>query len=79
MRTFAVITCPANTLVADIHDRMPIILPAAVYERWLACVEPDPRDLLVPYPADDMALWPISTRVNAVVNDDAEVLSPFDP
>ena len=26
IRTFAVITCPANSLVADIHDRMPVIL-----------------------------------------------------
>lgn len=79
VRTFAVITCPANEVVAAIHDRMPVILPAAGYERWLACVEPDPRDLLVPYAADRMAIWPISTRVNVVANDDAEVLTPFDP
>ena len=65
-RTFAVITCPANALVADIHDRMPVILPAAAYDRWLACVEPDPRDLLIPYDPALMAIWPISTRVNAV-------------
>ncbi len=71
------ITCSANPLVAAIHDRMPVILPAAAYERWLSCVEPDPRDLLVPYDADLMAIWPISTRVNAVANDDADLLAPF--
>ena len=55
MRTFAVITCPANELMSEIHDRMPVILPREAYERWLAAIEPDPRDLLVPYPvrADD--------------------------
>jgi hypothetical protein len=48
------------------------------YDRWLSCVEPDPRDLLVPFAADRMTIWPISTRVNAVANDDADLLAPFD-
>ena len=55
IRTFCIITCPANELVGNIHDRMPVILPPEAYERWLANIEPDPRDLLVPVPgrADD--------------------------
>ena len=36
IRTFAIITVPANDLVAQIHDRMPLILPESAYERWLA-------------------------------------------
>jgi putative SOS response-associated peptidase YedK len=75
VRTFAVITCPANQLVADIHDRMPVIIPAAAYDRWLSDIEPDPRDLLVPYPAEPMRMWPVSTRVNKPINDDAEILN----
>ena len=75
MRTFAVITCPANQLVAQIHDRMPVIIPAEAYDRWLANVEPDPHDLLVPYPSEPMTIWPISTRVNKPENDDAEILT----
>jgi putative SOS response-associated peptidase YedK len=74
VRTFAVITCPANELVADIHDRMPVIIPAAAYDRWLSDIEPDPHDLLVPYPAQPMRMWPVSTRVNRPVNDDAGIL-----
>lgn len=77
VRTFAVVTCPANAMVGEIHDRMPVILSAAAYDRWLSCVEPDPRDLLVPYSAELMVIWPISTRVNAVANDDADLLAPF--
>ena len=30
---------------------MPVIIPAGSYDRWLANIEPDPRDLLVPYPS----------------------------
>jgi len=48
-RTFAVLTTAANALVADIHDRMPVILRPEDYERRLG-VEPDRRDLLRPFP-----------------------------
>jgi putative SOS response-associated peptidase YedK len=75
-RTFAVITCPANELLVTIHDRMPVILSPEVYDRWLMNIEPDPRDLLVPFPSGLMMMWPISTRVNNPENDDPRVLDP---
>jgi putative SOS response-associated peptidase YedK len=64
MRTFCIITTTANELVSTIHDRMPVILLAETYDRWLANIEPDPRDLLAPFPWELMKIWPISTRVN---------------
>ena len=79
VRTFAVITCPANDLMVELHDRMPVILPREAYDRWLAGIEPDPRDLLVPYPSEPMTMWPISTRVNKPDNDDAAILDPAPP
>ena len=51
IRTFAIITTPANELVAEIHDRMPLILAPADYVRWLSD-EPDPRDLMRLFPAE---------------------------
>jgi putative SOS response-associated peptidase YedK len=77
VRTFCVITTTANELLAEIHNRMPVILPREAYARWLANIEPDPRDLLVPFPAAEMRMWPISTRVNKPENDDADVLTPL--
>jgi putative SOS response-associated peptidase YedK len=76
LRTFAVITCPANELMSQLHDRMPVILPREAYDRWLTGIEPDPRDLMVPYPSDPMTLWPISPRVNKPDNDDPAILDP---
>jgi putative SOS response-associated peptidase YedK len=35
IRTFAIITTDANPLVAEIHDRMPLILAPEDYSRWL--------------------------------------------
>ena len=58
------ITTNANGLVSDIHDRMPVIIAPENYDRWLCNIEPDPRDLLVPYPSQLMTMGPISTHVN---------------
>jgi putative SOS response-associated peptidase YedK len=76
VRTFAIITTTANELIDAIHDRMPVILHPDGYDRWLGNVEPDPRDLLMPYPAEPMTMWRISTRVNSPANDDADLLRP---
>src|ERR671922_108428 len=76
MRTFAVVTTAANTLMSVIHDRMPVILHPEDYDRWLSKTELDPRELLVPYPAEPMTMWPISRRVNSAANDDPDLLTP---
>jgi putative SOS response-associated peptidase YedK len=60
-RTFAAITVPANESIAPIHDRMLAILPSAQFPRWLSD-EADPRDLLVPFPADQLAVSPQRSR-----------------
>ena len=61
--SYAIITSDANKLVAEIHDRMPLILAPTDYTRWLS-EEPDPGDLMRPFPAEPMRMWPISMRVN---------------
>jgi putative SOS response-associated peptidase YedK len=77
IRTFAVITADANALVAEIHDRMPLIIATKDYVRWLD-VEPDPHDLMRPFPADMMRMWPISARVNKPENDDPSIIEPLE-
>ena len=69
----AIITVPANELVATIHDRMPAILHRDDYDRWLG-IEPDPHDALRPFSAERLKMWPISTRVNSPMNDDEHLL-----
>jgi putative SOS response-associated peptidase YedK len=77
LRTFAIITTDAGELVAEIHDRMPLILVPGDYKRWLSD-EPDPRDLTQPFPAEPMRMWPISTRVNKPENDDPLIIEPIE-
>jgi putative SOS response-associated peptidase YedK len=73
VRTFAIITVPANELVGTIHDRMPTILHKQDFNRWLG-PEPDPHELLQPFPSEPLRMWPISTRVNSPMNDDEHLL-----
>jgi putative SOS response-associated peptidase YedK len=54
-RTFAVIMAPVNELIAPIHDRMLTILSNDQSSRRLSD-EADPRDLLVPFPEDQLVL-----------------------
>jgi putative SOS response-associated peptidase YedK len=77
IRSFTIITTAPNKLCAEIHNRMPVILPSKAWAAWLgeeAAEEAALKDLLVPYPADDMAMWPVSQRVNSVRNNDASLI-----
>jgi putative SOS response-associated peptidase YedK len=77
---FAILTTQANELVAPLHDRMPVILDPADYDRWLDPATPlDQLPALNPYPADRMEAFPVSPRVNSVTNDDARCLEPIKP
>ena len=76
-RTFAIITTDANELVAEIHDRMPLIIAPGDYARWLG-EEPDHGDLMRPFSADPMRMWPISTRVNKPEHDDPTIVEPIE-
>lgn len=74
-----VITTGPNTLMQPIHDRMPVILAPADYDRWLAPEERRPEqlaDLLKPYPVEDMEAFAVSPLVNSPVNDSAQCIEP---
>ncbi len=40
-------------------------------------VPPDPADLILPFASDLMKIWPVSTRVNNVRNQEADLLDPI--
>ena len=80
VESFTVITTPANSLFAPLHDRMPAILPRAHEPAWLDPEQHDPRrlrELLVPYPAELMAAYPVGKGVNLVGTDDPALIAPL--
>ena len=76
----AIVTCAANAVVAPIHARMPVIMPAAARARWLEAGEGDGdlTTLLLPYPEDEMETYPVSRLVNAPRNDGPECIRRLD-
>src|ERR1700758_3966946 len=78
LRTCTIITGEPNELVAQIHTRMPVILPEEVHAKWLGGAEDgDLKALLKPYPADQMRIWVISPRVNSPENNDPGIIDPI--
>lgn len=69
----AVITQKAEGLVAELHDREPVILPSTAWARWLA-PDADVTDLLSS--RIELVARPVSTRVNSPKNDDAGCVEP---
>jgi putative SOS response-associated peptidase YedK len=64
LRTCTIITGEPNELVAQIHTRMPVILPEEDQAKWLGEAEDaDLKGLLKPFPADQMRIWAISPSV----------------
>jgi putative SOS response-associated peptidase YedK len=77
--TCTIITTEPNELLADIHNRMPVILTRDRFAEWLDPENEDPkslRALLKPFPSDAMKHYPVSTRVNAPANDDQDCVAP---
>jgi putative SOS response-associated peptidase YedK len=68
IHTFTIIIAEPNELVSPIHNRMPVILPKEHHEAWLSGSAS--KEVLLPYPAEFMRAWPISSRVNSPKNDD---------
>jgi len=78
-KTFTIITCAANSTLAPIHDRMPVILSDRDADDWMNPRAQEPRALkrlLVPAPDDLLVAQPVSPLVNSVEFDSPDLLEP---
>ena len=80
LETFCILTTAANSLMATIHDRMPVILPQDGYGTWLSRKLHDPLELArfyQPYPSDYLDAVRVSTFVNSPTHDSDECVRPL--
>lgn len=71
------LTTEANAVVAPIHDRMPVMLHQADWDRWMMAPTANGLEgLLVPFPAEEMAAHPVSPQVNNVWADKPGLIAP---
>lgn len=79
LRSCTIITGEPNDKMAELHDRMPVMLPPSAWEAWL---DPDNDDLdtlgklLVPAPSELIVMHPVSTQVNNVRENTPELIEP---
>ena len=80
LHSASVVTTAANEFMSDIHDRMPVILPSAMWDMWL-----DPTNqqidmlagLLVPAPEGLLEMHEVATDVNNVRNKGSHLTDPI--
>ncbi|HTT79764.1 MAG TPA: SOS response-associated peptidase [Stellaceae bacterium] len=73
-------TTVPNALCGAIHDRMPVILKPGTWPIWLGEEPADPpqlKELLAPYPPEEMIAWPVGARVGNVKNNDPGLIEPL--
>jgi putative SOS response-associated peptidase YedK len=78
--TVAIVTAPASADLAALHHRVPVTIAPGDYDRWLDCRadETEAAMALLTAPEEGEFAWhEISTRVNRVANDDAQLILPI--
>ncbi len=79
VETCSILTTAANSALAELHDRMPVILSDRTVAPWL---DPENSDaaflssLLAPCPAERLEIYPVARLVNNASNDLPACLEP---
>lgn len=80
VRTFTVLTTEARGRIANVHDRMPVLLDVSQADHWIDADEAGAVEELERSKTIDMDQFVIGTevsrRVNSVKNDDPACLAP---
>ena len=78
--SYTIITTEPNAEIAPLHHRMAVILRPENEEEWLAPDITDPMQvarLLRPYLDGELAVYPVSSRVNNARLDGPEMIAPI--
>jgi putative SOS response-associated peptidase YedK len=78
--TVAIVTTAASAELAELHSRVPVTIDPADFARWLDCADVPAEEAatLLRAPAPGAFVWhPVSTAVNRVANDNAQLILPI--
>jgi putative SOS response-associated peptidase YedK len=79
LETFCILTTTANSFMATLHERMPVILQPEDYNLWLNRELSGPLHLsrlFQPSPAEDLAAYKVSTIVNSPSHESPQCIEP---
>ena len=78
--TCTIVTTAPNEMMANLHDRMPLLLENKHQDDWL---NPDIKDtdylqqLVKPFPSEHMTAYEVSTAVNKPTHNGSELIEPI--
>ena len=76
----SIVTTAPNEMLARVHDRMPVILPADAQREWLGNGDLGigaVRELCLPYDPAEMEMYPVSKAVDAKGSDGPALIKPL--
>jgi putative SOS response-associated peptidase YedK len=78
IKSFTILTTESNSLVRDLHHRMPLILRKENEALWLDPETPQERlvEALKPIPAQEMTIFEVSNIVNSWKTDSPACIQP---
>jgi len=77
IRSFSILTTTPNSLMAKIHDRMPVILDRETEKQWIKDARTETlMEFLKPCPSSSLVAFPVSSQVNSPKNDSPELIVP---
>lgn len=71
-----ILTTEAQDAIAQIHHRMPVIIPSEYYDLWLGNVD-GRKKLIDSLPKPELQLYPVSKKVNSPKNNDSDCIKPI--
>ena len=79
IETFTILTTEPNNLIAELHNRMPVIISPQDFQVWLDLETggEELKDLLKPYPDELLKAYPVSRLVNKPANDMPDLIKPL--
>ena len=80
IKSFTIITVPADGTLGEIHDRAPVIIGAENWGAWLgeeAATIEELIAMLQPIAAERLTMWPVSKALGSVKNEGPELVTPI--
>lgn len=80
IQSCTILTTNSNKVMAELHDRMPVILDKTDWPKWLGEEPATDEELLAmlrPSPGQVLKVWPVDKKVGNVRNKGAELALPL--
>ncbi len=81
LTTATILTCAATGELAEVHDRMPLVLPSTAWSRWLDPNDADPADLLQAWDeakGEHLEVRPVGSKVGDYRNSGPDLIQLVD-